>query len=114
MLISFAPQTVEGWGVEESLAVLAIVVAAGIGTGILFLISFVAYRRRQRRQYLLISVAVGALLARSVVGAGTVLGYVPMPVHHFLEHSLDFLIAATILYAVYAHAPGSVSDNSSQ
>jgi len=109
-----APLTVEGWSVEGSLTLLAVVAVAGIGTGILFLVSLIAYRRRRSSQYLLISVAVGALLARSVVGAGTVLGYVPMPVHHFLEHSLDFLIAALVLYAVYAHAPGSVSDDASQ
>lgn len=114
MTASFTPLTVEGWGVEGSLTLLAVIGVAGIGTGILFLVSLVAYRRRRSSQYLLISVAVGALLARSLVGAGTVLGHVPMPVHHFLEHSLDFLIAALVLYAVYAHAPGSVSDDASQ
>jgi len=114
VIVSFIPLTAEGWGVEGSLALLAVVGVAGIGTGVLFLVSLVAYRRRRSGQYLLISVAVGALLARSLVGAGTVLGYVPMPVHHFLEHSLDFLIAALVLYAVYAHAPGSVSDGASQ
>lgn len=96
------------WGVEGSLPLLGVVFVAGVGTGLLFLVSVVAYRRRRSAQYALISVAVGALLVRSVVGAGTVLGVVPMPVHHYLEHSLDFLIAAVILYAVYAYAPGSV------
>lgn len=110
----FPALTVDGWGVEGSLTLLIVVALAGVGTGILFVVSFVAYRRRRSSQYLLISVAVGALLARSVVGAGTVLGYVPMPVHHFLEHSLDFAIAAIVLYAVYAHAPGSVSDDASR
>jgi hypothetical protein len=96
------------WSVEGSLPLLAVVFVAGIGTGLLFLVSLVAYRRRRSAQYALISIAVGALLARSVVGAGTVLGVVPMPVHHYVEHSLDFLIAAVVLYAVYAYAPGSV------
>ncbi|MFC5279482.1 hypothetical protein ACFPM1_12045 [Halorubrum rubrum] len=105
---STAAFSAAGWGVEGSLPILAVVVVAGIGTGLLFLVSLVAYGRRRSRRHLLISVAVGALLARSVVGAGTVLGYVPMPVHHFLAHSLDFLIAATVLYAVYAYAPGSI------
>ncbi|RAW44502.1 hypothetical protein DQW50_14200 [Halorubrum sp. 48-1-W] len=99
-----------GWGVEGSLPILAVVVVAGIGTGVLFLVSAVAYGRRRTGRHLLISVAVGALLVRSVIGAGTVLGYVPMPIHHFLAHSLDFLIAATVLYAVYAYAPGSLSN----
>ena len=102
---------IDGWAVQGSLPLLAVVAVAGIGTGILFAVSVVAYRRRQGRQYRLIAVAVGALLARSVVGAGTILGIVPMPVHHFIEHSLDFLIAAVILYAVYAHAPGAVGDD---
>ena len=107
---SAVPLTAGGWGVEGSLPLLAVVFVAGLGTGLLFLVSLVAYGRRRSSQYRLISVAVGILLVRSIVGAGTVLGYVPMPAHHFLEHSLDFLIAAIVLYAVYAHAPGSVSD----
>jgi heme A synthase len=68
-------------------------------------------RRRQTDQYRLISAAVGVLVLRSLIGAGTVLGAVPMPVHHFVEHSFDFLIAAMILYAVYAHAPGSLGED---
>lgn len=117
VLVTTVSQTVAsaiaaaGWGVEGSLPLLGVVFVAGLGTGLLFVVSLVAYRRRQSAQYGLISVAVGALLARSVVGAGTVLGVVPMPVHHYLEHSLDFLIAAVVLYAVYAYAPGSVGDD---
>ena len=99
-------------GVEGSLPLLAVVAIAGVGTGLLFLVSVLAYRRRRSPQYRLISLAVGALLARSVVGAGTVLGVVPMPVHHFVEHSLDFLVSAIVLYAVYAHAPGSIPEAS--
>ncbi|GAB7090102.1 hypothetical protein JCM18237_03730 [Halorubrum luteum] len=97
------------WGVEGSIPLLVVVIVAGIGTGLLFAVSLLAYHRRRSRQYLLISVAVGALWLRSVIGAATVLGYVPMPVHHFIEHSLDFLIAALVLYAVYANAPGTLS-----
>jgi len=101
------PLATGGWGVEGSIPLLVVVAVAGIGTGVLFFLSLLAYRRRRTQQYRLVCVAVGVLFARSVVGAGTVLGYVPMPVHHFLEHSLDFLIAAIVLYAVYAHAPGT-------
>ncbi|GAB6879036.1 hypothetical protein JCM17823_13100 [Halorubrum gandharaense] len=98
----------EWWSVEGSLPLLVVVAVAGLGTGILFAVSLVAYQRRRSRQFLLVSVAVGALFARSLVGAATVLGVVPMPAHHFLEHTLDFLIAALVLYAVYAHAPGAL------
>ena len=101
------PLATGGWGVEGSIPLLVVVAVAGIGTGVLFFVSLLAYRRRRTQQYRLVCVAVGVLFARSVVGAGTVLGYVPMRVHHFLEHSLDFLIAAIVLYAVYAHAPGT-------
>ncbi len=107
------PLAAGGWGVEGSVPLLVVVAVAGLGTGVLFLVSLLAYRRRRSRQYRLVCVAVGVLLARSVVGAGTVLGYVPMPVHHFLEHSLDFLIAAIVLYAVYAHAPGTPGESTS-
>ena len=109
--LSGSVSALAGWPVEGSLPILAVVVAAGLGTSLLFSVSLAAYRRRRRAQYRLISLAVGALLARSVVGAGTVLGVVPMPVHHLLAHSFDFLIAALVLYAVYAHAPGAVGDD---
>ena len=98
------------WTVEGSTPLLAVIVVAGAGTGVLFAVSLVAYGRRGGRRFLLVSVAIGALWARSIVGAGTVLGYVPMPAHHYLEHTLDFVIAGLVLYAVYAHAPGDVSE----
>jgi len=103
---ALVPLTVQG-----SPILLAVIACAGIGTSALFVVSLVAYRRRQTGQYRLISAAVGVLVLRSLIGAGTVLGAVPMPVHHFVEHSLDFLIAAMILYAVYAHAPGSLGED---
>ena len=98
------------WAVEGSTPLLVVILVAGVGTGVLFAVSLVAYGRRGGRRFLLVSVAIGALWARSIVGAGTVLGYVPMPAHHYLEHTLDFVIAGLVLYAVYAHAPGDVSE----
>jgi hypothetical protein len=97
------PPTVEG-----STTLLLLIGAAAAGTGLLFLLSVVAYLRRQTTQYLLVSLAVGALWSRSIVGTGTVLGYVGMPVHHLVVHTLDLCVALIILYAVYAHAPGSL------
>nr|WP_172861757.1 hypothetical protein [Halopenitus persicus] len=96
------------WGVDAAIPILVVILLASIGTGVLFLVSVVAYRRRRRSQYGLIAVAIGALWVRSVVGAGTVFGHVPMPVHHFISHSLDLLTAGIVLYAVYMYAPGSV------
>ena len=92
-------------GVEESLLLLSVIILAGIGTGILFVGSLLAAWQRKEVRYLLISAAVGALFFRSFVGIGTVYGIVPMTTHHFVEHSLDFLIAALVLYAVYRSKP---------
>ncbi len=96
-------------GVEGSVLLLCVIVLAALGTGSLFLVSLFAYAQRRSPRYLLITVAVGALFARSLVGLGTVSGVVPMPVHHLVEHSLDFLIAALVLAAVLRSKPSSLS-----
>lgn len=97
--------------VEGSLLLFAIVLLAGLGTGILFSISLLAYWQRRSVRYLLITVAVGALFLRSIVGIGTVLGYTPMVVHHLIEHSFDFIIASLVLYAVLRSKPDSPENN---
>lgn len=74
---------------------------AGIGTVLVFCLGLVAYRRRRSREYLLLTLALGALVVRTIVGWGTVVGAVPMVVHHILEHGLDFTIAVIILYTAY-------------
>lgn len=94
-----------GWGVEGSLLVLSVVFLASLGTGALFAVSLLAYRQRRSMRYLLIAVAVGALFLRSIIGAGTVMGYTPMMIHHLVEHTFDFLIAALILYIVLRSGP---------
>lgn len=94
-------------GVEGSLLLLGVILLAGVGTGLLFVASVVACLRRRSTRYVLITIAMGALFARSLVGFGTVSGVVPMTYHHVIEHSLDFLIAALVLYAVYLSKPAS-------
>lgn len=88
-------------GVEGSLLLVAVILLAALGTGVLLFASVVAYRRRRSTRYALVTLAVGALFGRSIVGIGTVYGVVPMTVHHLLEHTLDFTIALLVLYAVY-------------
>ncbi len=96
----------ETWpGVEGSLPLLGVILLAGVGTGVLFVMSLLTYLDRRTTRYLLVTIAVGALFGRSIIGIGTVFGLVPMPIHHLLEHSLDFLIAAVILYAVVRNKP---------
>ena len=94
--------------IEPSMVLIGVVVLAGVGTGILFLGSILACRTRPELRYILIMLAVGALFTRSLVGMATIYGVVPMNAHHVIEHSLDFLIAALVLYAVYRSKPGAI------
>lgn len=103
-----AQPTGEWVGYPESVLLIVIISLAGLGTGILFFASLVAYHRRRTRLYAVVAVVVGALLARTIVGLGTVFGVVSMPVHHLVAHGLDFSIAAWILYAVYTTGEGGV------
>ncbi|WP_049921431.1 DUF7471 family protein [Halopiger djelfimassiliensis] len=95
-----------GW-LDPQLApvLLAVIVLAVAGTTILFCCGVVAYSRRRSLRYLLITVVLGLLVARSVTGLCTVFGLLPMTVHHLVEHSFDFAIAVLVLYAVYRSGP---------
>ncbi|MFP4625305.1 MAG: DUF7471 family protein [Natronomonas sp.] len=86
---------------ELSPVVYPVLVVATAGTTTLFVLSLVVYWRRLSAPFLLVTVAIGLLVVRSVVGFGTVVGLVPMTVHHVLEHGFDFLIAALVLVAAY-------------
>ena len=84
---------------------LASIILAALGTTVLFCCGLVAYRRRRSTRYLLITIVLGLLVGRSIIGLGTVLGLVPMTIHHLIEHGIDFAIAVLILYAVYRSGP---------
>jgi uncharacterized membrane protein len=90
---------------------IAVIVLAVIGTTALFVVGLVAYSRRRTTRYCLITVVLGVLVVRSVTGLGTVLGLVPMTVHHLVEHGFDFLIAVLVLYAVYRSGPTTETDS---
>jgi hypothetical protein len=96
-------QSVSDWlSGGEAAALLAVLGLATLGTAALFLTGLAGYRRRRSKVYLLVASALGLLLARSIMGFGTVLGLVPMPVHHLVEHGSDFAVATLILYALYS------------
>jgi NADH:ubiquinone oxidoreductase subunit K len=103
-------QRVGGWlSGPEAAALLAVLALATLGTAALFVVGVVGYHRRRSATYLLIAVALGLLVARSLVGFGTALGMVPMPVHHLVEHGSDFAVATLILYALYQSDPPTPS-----
>jgi hypothetical protein len=106
--VGLVPLHTGSQSVEGSLFLLAVVALAGLGTGALFAVSLLAYRQRRSTRHLLVTLAVGTLFLRSVVGAGTILGYTPMVVHHLVEHTFDFLIAALVLYAVLRTGPTDI------
>lgn len=94
------------WLTEGQAALLLVVlVLATLGTVALFVVGFVGYRRRRTTPYLLLTVALGVLVGRSVVGIGTVMGLVPMPAHHLIEHGSDLAVATLVLYAIYRVGP---------
>ncbi|MFD1565662.1 hypothetical protein ACFR99_19235 [Haloarchaeobius amylolyticus] len=100
----------DGW-LDPQLApvLVAIIILAVIGTTVLFVIGLIAYFRRRTARYVLITVVLGILVVRSVIGLGTVLGLTPMTIHHLMEHGFDFLIAVLLLYVVYRSGPSSRS-----
>ena len=101
------PFNVEWVDPQLTPVLLAIIVLAVVGTAVLFCIGVVAYSRRRSTRYLLVTIALGLLVTRSIVGLGTVFGLVPMTVHHLVEHGVDVSIAVLILYAVYRSGPGT-------
>ncbi|WP_302080101.1 DUF7471 family protein [Salinibaculum rarum] len=103
-------QAIGEWLSGTEAAILLVVLGlATLGTAALFLVGLAGYRRRGTSVYLLLTVALGLLVARSIVGFGTALGMVPMPVHHLIEHGSDFAIATLVLYALYRSGPPSPS-----
>lgn len=94
-----SPRLLHAGGGEQLLS-WVLLTAAGVTTVLFGLSVVVAYRRRRRR-YLLVSATLAALLLRSVAGLLTVRGLLSAGSHHFLEHSLDAVIAVLLLAAVY-------------
>jgi len=99
---------------EPSVLLLSVLALAGLGTGVLFAGSALAAWQRRDTRYMLVTLAVGTLFLRSVVGAGTILGYTPRVVHHLFEHTFACLIAALVLYAVLRTGPTDIDQHISE
>lgn len=74
---------------------------AGAGTGLLFALGVVAFGRRASRSYLLVVLALGALVARTLVSTLAIFGPLDPSLHHFAEHALDAMVAILLLGAIY-------------
>lgn len=78
-----------------------VLTGAGLGAAVLLGLALAAYLQRQSRPYLLIVLALGALLARSVVAGLSLLDLLAGTQHHLLEHGLDVAMGAFVIGAVY-------------
>jgi hypothetical protein len=78
-----------------------VLVVGVVGGAVLLALAAVAYTRRQSVSYLLLTVAVAALVGRVVVGGLAVGGMMDYSVHHLVEHGLDVVTLAAVVGAVY-------------
>ncbi|SDG31890.1 hypothetical protein SAMN05216218_1242 [Halorientalis regularis] len=65
------------------------------------LLSFVAFVRRRTISYLLIAVAFSTFLGKTSLGLTYLMGRMNPEMHHSFEHSLDVVMMALVLAAVY-------------
>lgn len=86
---------------SETYTLLAILTIAGLGSGALIALSLTALVRRRSWSYFLVTLAIGSLLIRTFLGVVMVGGYLPLDIHHLLEHFLDVLMIALLFAAIY-------------
>lgn len=85
-----------------SSVVMPIVLAlAGLGSSLLIGLALAALVRRRSWSYLLVLLALATLLSRTVLAALTMNAVLADATHHLLEHSLDVLMSALVVAAVY-------------
>jgi hypothetical protein len=90
------------FGLSLSDSLLFIALSAGTVFSILIaLLSFVAFVRRRTISYLLIAVAFSTFLGKTSLGLTYLMGRMNPEMHHSLEHSLDVVMMALVLAAVY-------------
>jgi len=75
-------------------------VVAGLGAGLVAGLALAALARRRTTPYLLVALAVLAVLGRAVVGGLSLQGLLDPDVHHLAEHLLDVVMIALVVAAV--------------
>lgn len=79
----------------------AVLALAGLGSAVVIGLALAALVRRQSWSYLLVTLALATLLARTVVAASALAGGLGSVTHHTVEHVLDVAMAALVIAAVY-------------
>jgi len=88
------------WGALHADFTLVLAVSA-LMTAVLCLAGVLSYRRRRSRAYLLVTLALAALVAQPILGGLAMVGILGPTTHHTLEHGADAVIVLLILGAVY-------------
>jgi hypothetical protein len=83
-----------------SLALTVVLVLGGLGAALVAGLALAALARRRSVPYLLVVLAVLAVLARAVVGVVSLQGGLDAGVHHLVEHGLDVVMVALVVAAV--------------
>lgn len=82
------------------LLVLALCIA-GVASAVLTGAAIAVFQRRRSRPYLLVALALAALLVRTAVAGLSLVGSLGAQHHHLLEHGLDVVMAGLVIAAVY-------------
>ncbi len=81
--------------------VAGVLALAGVASAVVVGLALAAFVRRRSRSYLLVTLALAAVLARTGVAAVTLAGGMSDGDHHLIEHGLDVVMAALVVAAVY-------------
>lgn len=85
----------------QSLGMLALLTLGAALTAVVAGLAIAAFVRRRSRPYLLVALALSTLVARTATGIAGYATVVGPELHHFLEHTLDVVMAALVIAAVY-------------
>lgn len=78
-----------------------IISVATLGSSVLVIITGIALLRRHTWSYLFITVAIGMLVIRSLVGFLSLVGPLQVETHHVLEHLFDVVAIVLLFAAIY-------------
>lgn len=82
------------------LALAFLLALAGLGSAGVIGLALAALVRRRSWPYLLVTLALVTLLARTGVAVASMWLLLPAGTHHLLEHALDVVMAALVIAAV--------------
>lgn len=85
----------------QSPATLVLLTLGAALTAIVAGLAVAAFVRRRSRPYLLVALALVALVGRTAVGFAGYVDVVGPELHHQFEHALDIVMAALVIAAVY-------------